>query len=75
MAAILARRLLVNDYGSAFLPLPVEAKNSAKQQLVLILVHEREQLMRRKVADLISELVRMQSGRFIYLSLEFLRFK
>ncbi|CAH8670565.1 unnamed protein product [Schistosoma margrebowiei] len=61
MAAILARRLLVNDYGSAFLPLPVEAKNSAKQQLVLILVHEREQLMRRKVADLISELVRMQS--------------
>ncbi|CAH8682369.1 unnamed protein product [Schistosoma rodhaini] len=60
MAAILARRLLVNDYGSAFEPLPVETKNSAKQQLVLILVHEREQLMRRKVADLISELVRMQ---------------
>ncbi|KAH8867942.1 Importin-5 [Schistosoma japonicum] len=60
MAAILGRRLLVNDYGSAFEPLPDETKNSAKQQLVLIVVHENEQLMRRKVADLISELVRME---------------
>nr|CAH8872708.1 unnamed protein product [Trichobilharzia regenti] len=60
MAAILGRRLLVNDYGSAFEPLPDETKNSAKQQLILIVVHETEQLMRRKVADLISELVRVQ---------------
>ncbi|CAL8094141.1 unnamed protein product [Calicophoron daubneyi] len=60
MAAILGRRLLVNDYGSAFEPLPAETQSAAKQQLLLCIIHENEQLMRRKVADLTAELVRMQ---------------
>ncbi|KAA0199807.1 Karyopherin (importin) beta 3 [Fasciolopsis buskii] len=60
MAAILGRRLLVNDYTSAFEALPDETKVAAKQQLLLGVVHETENIMRRKIADLAAELARMQ---------------
>ncbi|TPP65936.1 Karyopherin (importin) beta 3 [Fasciola gigantica] len=60
MAAILGRRLLVNDYASAFEALPDETKVAAKQRLLLGIVHETENLMRRKIADLAAELARMQ---------------
>ncbi|KAG5452806.1 Importin-5 [Clonorchis sinensis] len=60
MAAILGRRLLVNDYTVAFEQLPPETKNAAKQQLLVGLIHEPEQPMRKKMADLIAELVRAQ---------------
>ncbi|GAA35800.2 importin-5 [Clonorchis sinensis] len=62
MAAILGRRLLVNDYTVAFEQLPPETKNAAKQQLLVGLIHEPEQPMRKKMADLIAELVRAQFG-------------
>ncbi|KAA0200068.1 putative importin-beta 3 [Fasciolopsis buskii] len=60
MAAILGRRLLVNDYTSAFEALPDETKVAAKQQFLLGVVHETENIMRRKIADLAAELARMQ---------------
>ncbi|KAF8561433.1 hypothetical protein P879_10336 [Paragonimus westermani] len=60
MAAILCRRLLVNDYAAAFESLAEETKTAAKQQLLITIVHETEQPMRKKIADLTAELVRMQ---------------
>ncbi|KAF7250134.1 hypothetical protein EG68_09707 [Paragonimus skrjabini miyazakii] len=60
MAAILCRRLLVNDYAAAFESLADETKTAAKQQLLITIVHETEQPMRKKIADLTAELVRMQ---------------
>lgn len=59
MAAILGRRLLVNDYTSAFEALPDETKVAVKQQLLMGIVHETEGLMRKKLADLTAELARM----------------
>lgn len=60
MAAVLGRRLLVSDYSTAFEPLPPETKTNMKQQLLLGIIHETEQNMRRKLADLTAELMRMQ---------------
>ncbi|CAH8591673.1 unnamed protein product [Dicrocoelium dendriticum] len=67
MAAILGRRLLMNEYDTSFEPLSDETKTAAKQQLLLSIIHESDQPMRRKVADFTAELVRSELAYQMYL--------
>uniref|UniRef100_A0A0R3TTP8 TOG domain-containing protein n=1 Tax=Rodentolepis nana TaxID=102285 RepID=A0A0R3TTP8_RODNA len=58
LAAVLCRRLLMNDCEEAFGPLPEDTKNQIRQQLLVAIVNEPVNLMRRKIADVAAELVR-----------------
>ncbi|VDM00719.1 unnamed protein product [Schistocephalus solidus] len=58
LAAVLCRRLLMSDFDEAFSPLSDEIKAAVKQQLLVSIVNETVDLMRRKIADVAAELVR-----------------
>nr|CDS33564.1 importin 5 [Hymenolepis microstoma] len=58
LAAVLCRRLLMNDCEEAFGSLPEDTKNQIRQQLLVSIVNEPVNLMRRKIADVAAELVR-----------------
>ncbi|VDK40821.1 unnamed protein product [Taenia asiatica] len=62
LAAVLCRRLLMVDCEEAFGPLPEETKSGIRQQLLMSIVSEPVELMRRKIADVAAELVREHFG-------------
>ncbi|CDI96909.1 importin 5 [Echinococcus multilocularis] len=62
LSAVLCRRLLMGDCEEAFGPLPEETKNGIRQQLLVSIVNEPVELMRRKIADVAAELVREHFG-------------
>lgn len=62
LAAVLCRRLLMVDCEEAFGPLPEGTKNGIRQQLLMSIVNEPVELMRRKIADVAAELVREHFG-------------
>ncbi|VDD82167.1 unnamed protein product [Mesocestoides corti] len=62
LSAVLCRRLLMNDCDEAFAPLPEETKAAIKQQLLISIVNESVDQMRRKIADVAAELVREHFG-------------
>ncbi len=64
LAAVLCRRLLMNDFEEAFAPLPEETKAGVKQQLFVSIVNETIEPMRRKIADVAAQLVSELFGNF-----------
>ncbi len=64
LAAVLCRPLLMNDFDEAFQHLPENAKKELKNELLLAIKREPVELMRRKIADVVAELVREHFGNF-----------
>ena len=61
LAAVLLRRILVNQYEQSFEELVVEQQAAFKMQLLQCIVAESSDQVRRKVADAAAELARKQS--------------
>lgn len=63
MAALLLRRLIIGSFDEFYPTLPPEVQTGLKEQLLLSVQEEQNDVVRRKLCDVVAELARSFIGK------------